>query len=67
MVKRVTIQGVEGCFHDAAARRYFKGEDIEVVSCETFHSMFDALNSDASLIGIMAIENTIAGSLLQNL
>lgn len=66
MVKRVTIQGVEGCFHDAAARRYFKGEDIEVVSCETFHSMFDALNSDASLIGIMAIENTIAGSLLQN-
>ena len=66
MKKRVTIQGVNGCFHDAAARAFFAGEDIEVVPCETFNSMFDVLNGDSSLIGIMAIENTIAGSLLQN-
>ena len=66
MKKRVTIQGVNGCFHDAAARAFFVGEDIEVVPCETFNSMFDVLNGDSSLIGIMAIENTIAGSLLQN-
>ena len=66
MMKRVTIQGVNGCFHDAAARAFFEGEDIEVIPCETFNSMFDTLKSDASLIGIMAIENTIAGSLLQN-
>ena len=65
-MKRVTIQGVNGCFHDAAARAFFEGEDIEVIPCETFNSMFDTLKSDASLIGIMAIENTIAGSLLQN-
>ena len=66
MKKRVTIQGVNGCFHDAAARAFFAGEDLEVVPCETFNSMFDVLNGDSSLIGIMAIENTIAGSLLQN-
>lgn len=66
MKKRVTIQGVEGCFHDAAARAYFAGEDIEVVPCETFPDMFGRLRGDSSLIGIMAIENTIAGSLLQN-
>lgn len=66
MKKRVTIQGVKGCFHDAAARAYFAGEDVESVPCETFPSMFETLKTDASLLGIVAIENTIAGSLLQN-
>ncbi len=65
-MKRVTIQGVEGCFHDAAAREFFAGEEVTTVPCDTFHDMFDALAEDASLFGIMAIENTIAGSLLQN-
>ncbi len=63
---KVTIQGVAGCFHDAAAREYFDGQDIETVPFDTFHDMFDALEGDASLVGIVAIENTIAGSLLQN-
>lgn len=63
---RVAIQGVAGCFHDAAAREYFEGQDIETVPCETFTGMFNMLKSDASMLGILAIENTIAGSLLQN-
>lgn len=66
MKKRITIQGEPGCFHDAAAREYFDGEDVETIPCETFISMFDELKTDASLLGIIAIENTIAGSLLQN-
>ena len=63
---RVTIQGIEGCFHDAAAREYFNDKEIEPVPFNTFHEMFEALETDASLVGIVAIENTIAGSLLQN-
>lgn len=63
---KVTIQGVEGCFHDAAAREYFGSTNVETLPFDTFHDMFDALEGDASLVGIMAIENTIAGSLLQN-
>ena len=63
---KVTIQGVEGCFHDAAAREYFNDREIETVPYNTFPDMFDALDTDASLVGIVAIENTIAGSLLQN-
>lgn len=66
MEKRVTIQGVAGCFHDAAAREYFSGEEIETIPCDTFPGMFEMLSCDASLLGIIAIENTIAGSLLQN-
>ena len=63
---RVGIQGVAGCFHDAAAREYFAGKDVETVEFDTFPELFDALHSDASLLGIAAIENTIAGSILSN-
>ncbi len=66
MIKRVTIQGVEGCFHEQAAREFFATESIEIVECETFAGMFSRMAEDRSLLGIMAIENTIAGSLLQN-
>ncbi len=65
-VLKVAIQGVAGCFHDAAARQYFEGREIVTVPCESFHSLFDNLSTDASMIGIVAIENTIAGSLLAN-
>lgn len=63
---RVTIQGVAGCYHDAAAREYFAGQDITTIPCDTFPDMFATLSSDASLLGTLAIENTIAGSILPN-
>ena len=63
-MKRVTIQGIHGCYHDAAARNFFKDEEIETIPCETFPEMFNTLRNDASLYGIVAIENTIAGSIL---
>ena len=34
MEKRVTIQGVAGCYHDAAARAYFKDEEIKTIPCD---------------------------------
>ena len=66
MKLKVTIQGVAGCYHDAAARAYFHPQEIDTVPCDTFNSMFETLETDASLLGILAIENTIAGALLQN-
>lgn len=66
MKKRVVIQGIAGCFHDIAAREYFRGEEIDIVPCDHFDVLFDTLSADKDLIGIVAIENTIAGSLLQN-
>ncbi len=63
---RVAIQGVAGCFHDAAARAYFAPQEVVPVEFDTFHDMFDSLGADASLVGVVAIENTIAGALLQN-
>lgn len=66
IMKRIAIQGVSGAFHEIAARQYFEGEEIEIIPCQTFKDLFRALEQDKSLLGIVAIENTIAGSLLQN-
>ncbi len=63
---RVAIQGQHGCYHETAAREYFAGREVEVVCCKSFGEVFSRLAADTSLMGIVAIENTIAGSLLQN-
>ena len=65
-MKRIAIQGAKGSFHDITAHRYFSGEDIEVIYCARFEDIFSIIKKDDSVIGLMAIENTIAGSLLQN-
>ena len=65
-MKQVTIQGEPGCFHEEAARRYFGDEPIEIVPCRTFEAQFERMRHEGSLLSIVAIENTIAGSLLQN-
>ncbi len=65
-MKRVAIQGGLGAYHDIAAREYFGNEELEIVPCITFRDVFIEAANDTALVGVMAIENTIAGSLLQN-
>lgn len=65
-MKRIAIQGTLGSFHDIAAHNYFKGEEIELICCATFEDVFNAVQQDSKVIGMAAIENTIAGSLLHN-
>lgn len=65
-MRRIAIQGLKGSFHDIAAHRYFEGEDIELVCCDTFEEVFDHMAKDADMVALVAIENTIAGSLLHN-
>ena len=66
-MKQVTIQGIAGCFHETAAHRFFDRDEIAVIECDTFEVLFNRLAADRELMGVAAIENTIAGSLLQNL
>lgn len=65
-MKRIAIQGGAGSYHEIAAQTYFSEEKIEIVPCETFKDVFKELEKDENLLGVIAIENTIAGSLLQN-
>ncbi len=63
---RVSIQGYEGSFHQAAALHFF-GEEAEVIPCATFREVVQlAADPSRSTGGIMAIENSIAGSILPN-
>lgn len=65
-MKRIAIQGLIGSFHDIAAHQYFNGEQVQLICCSTFEEVFDNIKRDPTVIGMLAIENTIAGSLLHN-
>ena len=42
----IAIQGILGSFHDIAARRYFGDADLDMICCDTFEAVFDALRND---------------------
>ena len=68
-MKRVAIQGFSGCFHEQAARDFYrsgKNEDIAIVECATFGDLFSAMAQGRADAAVMAIENTISGGLLPN-
>jgi len=65
-MKRIAIQGEVGSFHDIAAHQYFKGEQLQLICCQTFEQVYQSIGQDPTVIGMAAIENTIAGSLLHN-
>ncbi len=65
-MKKIAIQGIHGSFHDIASHQYFGGEEIELICCDTFEQVFETVKKDPELLALVAIENTIAGSLLHN-
>ena len=65
-MKRIAIQGLIGSFHDIAAHLYYEGEQMQLICCSTFEQVFQSIKQDPTAIGMLAIENTIAGSLLHN-
>ncbi|MDI9363610.1 MAG: prephenate dehydratase [Flavobacterium sp.] len=66
MAISVSIQGYEGSFHQVAAQQYF-GKDVNVIPCATFREVVKiASNKKLGDAGVMAIENSIAGSILPN-
>ena len=63
---RVAIQGISGSFHEIAARKYFDKEKLDVVECNSFNDLFDSIDFDKADVGVLAIENTVAGSIIPN-
>lgn len=62
----VAIQGVSGAFHEIASRQYFKGQQLEMIQCLSFNDLFDALLFGKADYGVLAIENTVVGSIIPN-
>lgn len=65
-MKRISIQGARGAFHEVAANKYFK-EPIELVAVAQFSELTRDVASGKSDLGVLAIENTLAGTIHQNL
>ncbi len=60
--KTIAIQGVPASFHDIAARQFFS-QDIELVCCDTFPQVFEALKNGTADMALVAIENSLYGSI----
>ncbi len=63
--RKIAIQGIEGSNHHMVASEYF-GEGIELVECMSFTGLVDSLLEGKAEKGVMAIENSIAGSIIPN-
>jgi len=63
--KNIAIQGISGSFHEEAAVVFFKNEDVNFIYCDTFSQVFNSLK-DENTLGVIAIENSLAGSILPN-
>jgi prephenate dehydratase len=63
--KRIAIQGIRASFHEEAAFKFF-GTDIETIECDSFKQTCEVLKDKKADYVVMAIENSIAGSLLPN-
>lgn len=65
MDKKIAIQGIQGSFHHLVAQQYYH-ENIDVLECMSFRELVAALVSGEADEAVMAIENSIAGSILPN-
>lgn len=65
-MKRVAIQGISGSFHHMASMGYFGDEVFKTIECTSFNSLFDKLKYGEADFAIVAIENSVAGSIIPN-
>ena len=65
MKEVIAIQGIKGSFHHQVAQEYF-GKEVMVDECQTFRELVDSLLTDRAVSGVMAIENSTAGTILPN-
>lgn len=65
MNRVVAIQGIKGSFHHMVAQSFFE-EDVKVAECRSFQEVVNSLLSGESTDAVMAIENSIAGSIIPN-
>lgn len=65
LIKTVAIQGVKGSFHHIVSQQFFD-KDVEAIECLTFDSVVEALVTGTCDVAIMALENSIVGSIIPN-
>lgn len=62
---KIAFQGIRGAYSEMALHSYF-GKDVESVGCDAFDDVFDAVNDGTVTFGLIPVENTIAGTVVEN-
>lgn len=62
---KIAIQGIKGSYHHKVAKEFFNNE-IEIIECLSFDDLVNKTANEECDYGIMAIENSIAGSIIPN-
>ncbi len=63
---RIAIQGIESSFHDMAVQQLFPNREVQLIKCDSFEKVTQEVSNFNADFGVLAIENSIAGSILPN-
>lgn len=66
MDKKIAIQGISGSFHEIVAREYFANYSFQLAQHNSFSALFDSLKYGKANYAVVAIENSVAGSIIPN-
>ncbi|YCJ95417.1 MAG: prephenate dehydratase [Candidatus Karelsulcia muelleri] len=66
MRKKIAIQGIKGCFHELATKKFLKKEPYKLVECKTFKKLINVVVTKKADIGVIAIENSLVGVIIEN-
>ncbi len=62
-IMKIAIQGIKGSFHSQAARELFTGYEYTLVECQNFHDVFESVQKDEAGYGVVAVENSLHGTI----
>ncbi|AGC66796.1 prephenate dehydratase [Candidatus Uzinura diaspidicola str. ASNER] len=65
-MKKIAIQGIKGCYHHVSLIKYLGENGYEIVECNTFNKLTQIITYGEANLGVMAIENSIIGSIFYN-
>lgn len=66
MSLKIAIQGIESSFHDLAVQQLFPNTEVELITCDSFEKVTQSIVNLKADVGVIALENSIAGSILPN-
>ena len=66
MKMKIAIQGIESSFHHLAVNKLLVTNHVDLIKCNSFENVAKKLNDFSSEYAVIAIENTITGTILPN-
>ncbi|PID39580.1 MAG: prephenate dehydratase [Proteobacteria bacterium] len=62
---KIAFQGARGAYSEMALHQHF-GKDVTAIGCDTFDEVFEQVINQGVTFGFIPVENTIAGTVVEN-